>query len=215
MLEKNSIEELIQKLIETQNEIEEKLEELYESEKQQFQYQLQRGKVIFDNAVKELHKQQKIGVFKYLSKTKLSFLLSAPIIYGMVIPIALMDLSITIYQHICFRVYNVPLVTRSDYVVIDRQHLAYLNLIEKFNCLYCGYGNGVIAYVREIFSRTEQFWCPIKHAKPHHPQHARSETFFEYGDAEAYREQLAALRKDWTKKNKRRTARVMKTTKPY
>lgn len=42
--------------------------------------------------------------------------------------------------------------------------LSYLNAIEKLNCVYCGYGNGVIAYGREIIARTEQFWCPIKHA---------------------------------------------------
>ena len=55
-------------------------------------------------------------------------------------------------------------VKRSEYVIIDRNHLSYLNLIEAFNCVYCGYANGVIAYVREIASRTEQHWCPIKHA---------------------------------------------------
>lgn len=29
------------------------------------------------------------------------------------------------------------------YVVFDRRHLAYLNAIEKLNCAYCEYGNGV------------------------------------------------------------------------
>jgi len=197
MSDKNKIEELIEKLRETQSEIEAKLEELFEEQKQQFQYQLQRGKVKFDEAVRKLHKQQKIGIFRYLFKAKLSFVLSAPIIYSMVFPIALLDLSITIYQHICFRIYKIPRVKRSDFIVIDRQHLAYLNLIEKFNCLYCGYGNGVMAYVREVISRTEQFWCPIKHAKPYHWQHARTDKFFDYGDADKYRQQLSELRKDW------------------
>jgi hypothetical protein len=27
------------------------------------------------------------------------------------------------------------------------------------------YANGVFAYVREVGSRTEQYWCPIKHAR--------------------------------------------------
>jgi hypothetical protein len=46
--------------------------------------------------------------------------------------------------------------------VFDRYHLAYLNVLEKLNCAYA---NGLIAYVREIAGRTEQYWCPIKHAR--------------------------------------------------
>jgi hypothetical protein len=30
------------------------------------------------------------------------------------------------------------------------------------NCVYCGYFNGLIAYVQEIAARTEQFWLPHK-----------------------------------------------------
>lgn len=201
MSDMKKIEVLLEKLKETQTEIEQKLEELYENKKQQFQYQLQRGKVKFDRAIKELHKQQKIGVFRYLLRTRLSFIISAPLIYGMVFPILLLDLCMTIYQQVCFRIYNIPRVNRSRYIVIDRQHLAYLNMIEKFNCLYCGYGNGVIAYAREIVSRTEQFWCPIKHAKQHPWQHGRTDTFFEYGDAKSYRDELPNKRKDWDEKN--------------
>ncbi|MCH9740876.1 MAG: hypothetical protein K0U38_08570 [Epsilonproteobacteria bacterium] len=54
---------------------------------------------------------------------------------------------------------------RSDYVVLDRYNLFYLDKVEKINCLYCEYFNGVIGYVREIAARTEQFWCPIKHSR--------------------------------------------------
>ena len=85
-------------------------------------------------------------------------------IYSLIIPISLLDLFITVYQHICFRVYGVPLVKRGEYVVRDRKYLQYLNIIQKVNCMYCEYSNGVISYAREVASRTEQYWCPIKHA---------------------------------------------------
>jgi len=58
-------------------------------------------------------------------------------------------------------------------------------------CVYCGYANGLIAYVREIAARTEQYWCPIKHARPIPAPHARYRVFFEYGDARAYRQELS------------------------
>ena len=88
-----------------------------------------------------------------------------------------------------------PLVKRSQYIVIDRHHLAYLNSIEKLNCMYCGYGNGLMSYIREIIARTEQYWCPIKHAKKVLDSNSFTNNYVDYGDAEAYRKQLDALRK--------------------
>ena len=47
---------------------------------------------------------------------------------------------------------------------------------------------------REIASRTEQYWCPIKHAlKPIDP-HRRYYEFLEYGDADGYRDRLERFR---------------------
>jgi hypothetical protein len=48
--------------------------------------------------------------------------------------------------------------------VIDRPFLATLNAIEKMNCMYCGYSNGVIAFTSEIASRTENYWYLIMYA---------------------------------------------------
>ena len=75
----------------------------------------------------------------------------------MVVPIALLDAWLTIYQRVCFPIYGIAPVRRSTYIVIDRQHLAYLNAVEMLNCVYCGYANGVFAYVREIAGKTEQY----------------------------------------------------------
>ena len=99
-----------------------------------------------------------------------------------------------LYQAICFRAYRIARVHRSEFVVIDRQHLACLNWIEAINCVYCGYGNRVLAYVREIASRTEQYWCPIKHAHKVTDPHQRYYQFLEYGDAEGYRARLDQFR---------------------
>ena len=52
----------------------------------------------------------------------------------------------------------------------------------------------MIAYVREIASRTEQYWCPIKHALKVTDPHERYVGFVEYGDAGGYRERLTRLR---------------------
>jgi hypothetical protein len=51
---------------------------------------------------------------------------------------------------------------RRAFFVLDRRKLAYLNGIEKVNRGYCSYANGLLAYVREVAARTEEYWCPIK-----------------------------------------------------
>ncbi len=120
--------------------------------------------------------------------------LTAPFIYSLILPLGLLDAFVTVYQAVCFRVYGIPRVRRGDYLVFDRGHLGYLNAIEKLNCAYCSYANGLIAYVREVASRTEQYWCPIKHARRVISAHDHYFAFMDYGDAEAYHRDLPALR---------------------
>ena len=146
----------------------------------------------------ELARQQRryrTGLLRYLVQARLPVVLTAPLIYAGWLPFALMDLFVTLYQWVCFPVYRIPRVRRRDYVVFDRADLPYLNLIEKFNCLYCSYANGVAAYAREVSARTEQYWCPIKHARHVRAAHERYPRFFDHGDAEAYRQGLERLRR--------------------
>lgn len=197
MANESRLAELLDRLREAENAVSDEVERLFEEQKTRFHYNIESGKVRFEEAVAELQRRYRVGSWQYLRRAKLSYILSAPVIYSMIIPLALLDLGMTLYQHICFRVYDIPLVKRADYFVVDRHLLNYLNAIEKFNCIYCGYGNAVIAYAREITARTEQFWCPIKHAKRARGSHHRTSEFFEYGDAEAWRDQLAQKRRDW------------------
>ena len=142
-------------------------------------------------------RRYKVGLFRFLIRSRLLVILSAPVIYAGWIPFILMDLFVTVYQSICFPIYRIPKVRRADYIVFDREDLPYLNLIEKFNCFYCSYGNGVAAYTREVSARTEQYWCPIKHARRVKAAHDRYPQFFDYGDAEAYRQGLNRLRRQY------------------
>lgn len=140
--------------------------------------------------------EQKVPLFKYITSAKPSFIATAPIIYSMIVPAVIMDLFVTIYQNICFRVYDIPMVKREDYIVFDRHRLAYLNTLQKLNCLYCAYFNGLIAYVREIASKTEQFWCPIRHKSAIRYPHRRYWRFLRYADAEALKERWMKLREE-------------------
>ena len=156
-------------------------------------------RVRFEREVIEQQRRFKTGVISYLLTANLLSVLTAPVIYALLLPILLLDLSVTIYQHICFRAYGIPRVKRSDYFVYDRTHLAYLNLIEKINCAYCSYGNGVMAYSREVVARTEQYWCPIKHARKIMAAHPYYTGFVDFGDAQSYKDELEKLRAELAK----------------
>ena len=186
----NKISELVDKIAKLENQL---LGEL-EQQQEEFKYRLEGTKVKFDEASLEAHRLLRVAVLPWLLSSKVRHIISVPFIYGMIIPIAFIDITITLYQHICFRLFNIARVDRSKYVVMDRNQLPYLNVIEKFNCLYCGYGNGVISYTREVIARTEQYWCPIKHARKVVGTHRRYRNFVAYGDGENYGTQLIKLR---------------------
>ena len=118
----------------------------------------------------------------------------APFTYALAVPIALLDGAVSLYQAVSFRLLGIEQVERSRYVVFTRQGLPYLNGLQKLNCAYCSYANGVIAYAREIASRTEQYWCPIKHEQRPPAPHERYDAFLPYGDATRADERMEALR---------------------
>jgi len=123
--------------------------------------------------------------------------LTAPAIYIGIIPFCLLDLFLALYQGICFPVYGIPKIRRADYNVFDRVGLKYLNLIDRLNCAYCSYGNGVLAYGTEVAARTKQHWCPIKHARRLRAPHSRYPHFFDFGDTLQYSRQIETVRNDF------------------
>lgn len=196
-MENKRLDELLARLKNVQREIEKEIDRLLAEKRDRFHYQIRRGRVVFERKIRQLHKRERTGLLAYISGAPIATILSAPIIYGMVVPLVFLDLTITLYQQICFRIYKIPLVRRSDYLYIDRHYLPYLNLIEKINCVYCGYGNGLVEYAREVIGRTEKYWCPIKHARRTPDPHRHVEKFFDYGDGEAWKNKLKKIRRDW------------------
>ena len=155
---------------------------------------LEKGRIAFEEELLRRHRELKTRLSAYILNANPLVILTAPVIYALIVPLVLLDLFVTIYQAICFPVYKIPKVRRRDYLVFDRHHLAYLNALEKLNCAYCSYANGLVAYVREIAGRTEQYWCPIKHARRVIGAHSHYAQFDDYGDAESYQKRLADLR---------------------
>jgi len=189
----------ISELLDRIQKMEQEIELEMKRKRAELQADFEETRVRFEREVLEQQRRFKTGVIAYLLTANLMSVLTAPVIYALFFPIVLLDVSITVYQHICFRAYGLPRVKRGDYFVFDRAHLAYLNLIEKINCAYCSYGNGVMAYGREVVARTEQYWCPIKHARKIMAAHPYYTGFVDFGDALSYKDELENLRTELVK----------------
>lgn len=179
-------------LLERIHALETELDEEFERRQEQFSYKVEQSKIVFERDIEQRHKALKQKLMPYIAGARPLVVLTAPVIYSMIVPFVVLDLFVTIYQAICFPVYRIEKAKRSDYIVFDRNHLSYLNGLEKLNCMYCSYGNGLLAYATEIAGRTEKRWCPIKHAKRMAGVHSHYAEFLEYGDGEGYRQKQSS-----------------------
>jgi len=187
------------RLLERIRELQEEIEADLRRRAAHFRYQFENGRVVFEAGIKQRHRAFRVGLTTFLRRTRPMVLITAPVIYAMIPPFLLLDIFVTIYQRICFPVYGIERVRRADFIRIDRHHLAYLNAVQKLNCVYCGYCNGLIGYVQEIAGRTEAYWCPIKHAARIGVHHAYYAQFVDFGDAEGFGPGLEAARRRITR----------------
>jgi hypothetical protein len=190
----NSVDALIDRI----RSLEHELEVEFAKQRAGFRFGLEHGRARFEEEAIRRLTERRTRLLKYVFSSPLLVAVTAPVIYSLLIPFAVADLWVSIYQAVCFRVYGIPQVRRGRFMNFDRNGLPYLNALEKLNCAYCSYVNGVIAYVREVASRTEQYWCPIKHTRRVVGAHARYDGFEDFGDGDGYRRHLelqrAALR---------------------
>lgn len=170
-------------------------EEIAEHEKY-ISYEIKNGYVTFEKDVLQKQKENMKGLLAYFREVPFLHYLAAPLIYAMVIPALILDAALFIYQKVVFSVFKFKAIKRSDYIVFDRHYLEYLNPVEKLNCLYCSYFNGLIQYTAAIASRTEFYFCPIKHAKKVLYEHDYYQEFLSYGDGDDFQEKLERLRKN-------------------
>lgn len=174
--------------------LESDLETRLAAQRRSYGYKLKQGRLFISRRARARQAALKVGLRRYLIDSGVLTILTAPFIYAVAIPLIALDVVASLYQAVCFRVYGVAQVKRRAYVIFDRHRLPYLNAIQKVNCFYCAYANGVLAYVHEIASRTEQYWCPIKHAERLTGTHRRYDGFLEYGDIGEYPQSLEAQR---------------------
>ena len=126
------------------NDISKRREDLlkaYDKLKKEYGFSIEKRKIIFNEKAKAYNKLFKNSWIDSIFSTQLREFLSIPFIYGVAVPVFILDVFLFVYQQTAFRLYKIPLVKRKDYIVYDRRYLDYLNWIQKFNCIYCSYVN--------------------------------------------------------------------------
>jgi len=174
-----------------------KLVEEIQHQEDQFVYEIKNGSVKFENDILEKQRKNMKSLWQWFREIPLSHLLSSPLIYAMIIPAFFLDVMLFLYVKVVGKVFKFDFPKRNMYIVFDRQYLGYLNIMEKLNCMYCSYFNGLMAYASAIASRTEYYFCPIKHAKKIAYDHKYYNRYFSYGDEDRYQEKLKKLRKEF------------------
>ena len=156
--------------------------------KEKYEFRVEWRKIIWNKEREKELKKDKKSVWDSIFSATVRELLSIPFIWMMLIPAIFIDIFMFIYQNTAIRLYKIPLARRSDYIVFDRGQLAYLNWIQKINCIYCSYFNWLMQYSVEVAWRTEKYWCPIKHATKKEWIHDWEEHFAEYWDSKWFKE---------------------------
>ena len=176
-----------------------KLAEEIAQHEENISYEIENGYIRFEKEIFAKQKENMKNIFAWFGEIPFLHLLTSPLVYGMIIPAIVLDMMLFIYQLAVSRVFKIKFDKRSNYIVFDRQYLGYLNLIEKFNCLYCSYFNGLMQYASSIAGRTELFFCPIKHAKKIAYKHEYYDAYLIYGDGDEYQKKLKKLRETFEK----------------
>jgi hypothetical protein len=157
---------------------------------EKYGFSINKRRIIFMQAFKARNKDWRIPAWKYAIPHDIRHFLSIPFIYMMIIPAVILDAFIMVYNWTALPLYRIPPVRRKDYFIYDRRFLDYLNIIQKANCLYCSYMNGLFAFAVEIGARTERYWCPIKAANKPKAKHGWYNDFADYGSPEEWEEKF-------------------------
>ncbi len=87
-------------------------------------------------------------------------------IYPIVLFFLFTDFLIWWYQTIYFGILDIPKLPRHKYIIMGRYKLPGLSRMQRLNCGYCEYANGVIQWLKAVANQTEIYSCAIKYATP-------------------------------------------------
>lgn len=89
------------------------IEELQKQE-EDFSYEIRKRKVYCEENSIIQHREYVKRVLSYISDAPIKHMISAPFIWSCVVPALLMDITVSVYQWVCFPIYGIPKVKPID-----------------------------------------------------------------------------------------------------
>lgn len=184
------IDSKIKIILENIDALHDSLQKEYDRLAKKYGFSIKQRRIIFLKKFNDRNRSLRIPIWRYAVPRNIRHFVSIPFIYMMIVPALILDIFVSVYNAVALPLYHIPKVSRKDHFIFDRQFLAYLNVIQKINCVYCSYVNGLFSYASEIGARTERYWCPIKAA--HRPKYYHSwyKDFADYGNPEQWSEKF-------------------------
>ena len=81
---KTRFDEILRRLRLVQQELDTELDRVLADGRESFRYTLERGRVVFEHGMRSLHLEQRTGLWSYGKNAPVSFILTAPVIYGLI-----------------------------------------------------------------------------------------------------------------------------------
>jgi hypothetical protein len=100
------LDELLERLRSVEAEIEAELTK----RREELRFHLENRRIVFEQEVLRIHRELKTRATRYLIDANPLMILTAPVIYSLIVPITLLDLFVMAYQAICFPICRIPKV---------------------------------------------------------------------------------------------------------
>ena len=113
----NKLETLITEIKELEQEL---LQEL-QKKQDEYLYIIDGKRVKFEAETRRYHRTLATKIHTYFANASILNILTLPIIWFCLVPALFLDIVVSFYHSICFRIYDIPRVRRGDYIVIDRK----------------------------------------------------------------------------------------------
>lgn len=97
----------ISNLVERIGDLEQELEHELARRRAALNYTIELGCVIFERDIRKHHRALRHRLGSYLVHARPLVVLSAPVIYSVILPLVLLDVFVTLYQAICFPIYGI------------------------------------------------------------------------------------------------------------
>jgi hypothetical protein len=112
-------------LMEKMRSVESEIESELAKRREELRFGFENSRVVFEEEALRIHRAIKTRASRYLLQANPLVVLTAPVIYSLLIPIMLLDIFVIVYQLICFPVYK----SRKSDVGITSSSIAITSLI--------------------------------------------------------------------------------------